>query len=69
MKWLNRELQKQQLAKGIHNPSFNYAHLTTIQEASVLYAALQEEKQIIVIKENETKPEHSTHKWNPSSPT
>ncbi|NLC42417.1 MAG: hypothetical protein GX775_06155, partial [Erysipelothrix sp.] len=54
MKWLNRELQKQQLAKGIHNPSFNYAHLTTIQEASVLYAALQEEKQIIVIKENET---------------
>lgn len=54
MKWLSKEILKQDLNKGMTNPSFNYAHLTTIQEASVLFSTLQQQKQIVVIKENET---------------
>lgn len=55
MQWLIRELQKQQITKGFDNPSLQYAHLTPIQEASVLYQRIQEKKQpILVIKENET---------------
>lgn len=55
MNWLKQHLKKQKYAQGFQNPAFQYAHLTTIQEAAVIASAIYDNQgPLTIIKENET---------------